>query len=225
MSRANKAKRALRVMAFFHAKVTISRQGSSTGRRLTIQSALNAAQQRYERSDGNPLYVWQAVWMCMQPGEKVIPLPSWCTDYLHEVADNLNHLAAGHDFRDPATLVETGIPTGEELISFKTARELVSEALGLARNAWSAFKKAAGDAEKIRLKMEVDRLKYAGLTQGAAHTEAAKIRPNVNQDAIRKAVQGGKKLLAQTPEGARHGIREKIRRRSQRSGAKSKGKR
>jgi len=62
--------------------------------RLTVKSHCVATQQRFSRS-GNPLHVWETIWMCTNPAVTAMALPGWCITYLHETAQGL--LAARDD--------------------------------------------------------------------------------------------------------------------------------
>ncbi len=176
---------------------------SETARRLTIRSAVNAAQQRYERSGGNPIHVWQAIWMCLQPGESVIPLPRWCTDYLHEAAANIMQLAAGQNFRDRGAL------------GSKQTDELVCQAFGLTQ----AFSRLDSDTKKIARKLRHDEHRLAGLKHEAAL--AAVDNLTAGHDGTKKAVGAGKRLLAHIPVGKQHTIREQWKWRTRRPKGKN----
>ena len=59
------------------------------GARGTVRSACVAAQQRFLRSSGNPIHIWEAIWMCTNPAVAPMPLPDWCIAYLHKAAEGL----------------------------------------------------------------------------------------------------------------------------------------
>ena len=179
-------------------------------RRSTINSAIVAAEQRYERSDRNPLYVWDVVWMCTQPNEQIIPLPQWCADYLHQAADNLIQLSAHRDFRRPSAQPDSeGCDTAHQL-ELEQVVELVPQALFLTRPGTSAFKRAASDADKITRMFHHDDLRMQGVKAELIPDEIGKrTRKWTDFDATRKAVAAGRKLVAHIPARFRCGKRGK----------------
>jgi len=169
-------------------------------RRLTVESALRATFQRYERSDGNPLHAWQAVWMCTHPEGDLVSLPRWCADYLYRAADALLALP------EVLALTKRRDPSQSD-----TARQ-VSRALGLTRQGWSAFEKLIGDEDKILRKREFDKSQLEGASSEASIVAASKYRPEISKDGAKKAVQGGKRLLTyhpHNPQVSRSGVKGK----------------
>jgi hypothetical protein len=175
-----------------------------------IRSALRAAAQRFERSNENPIEVWGAVWMCTQPGNNLTALPQWCADYLYEVANHLLHLFDGFDVRPRRAPAGSKSLGNTNLLTFEQVESLVCQAFGLTRSGWSAFKRAASDAEKIALSLEYERLKTEGLSHDNALAKASKVLGAgrcKTPDATKKAVQAGKKLLAHVRSGVPRGAR------------------
>jgi hypothetical protein len=155
---------------------------------LTIKSATAAAYQRYDRSDGNPVYVWQVISMCLDANAPSPHLPDWCLDYLWQVSSKILQLSSGLDFR-----------TGEEA---KDPIALVPLALGLSGpGGKSAFKKHQSDMSKIGRKMQYDKLRNDGVRQVDALQQIGRARGRIVEEAeaTKKAVAGGKKLLMHIP--------------------------
>src|SRR5258708_987132 len=87
-----------------------------------LHAALKDRQRWFEESH-NPLYAWEAIYICLENNEE-ISLPLWCREYLCMAAKNLCQLSYGRDLREGAS---------REKISPDRAMKLVANALSLSK--------------------------------------------------------------------------------------------
>jgi hypothetical protein len=148
--------------------------------RMTVRSACVAARQRYSRSRGNPMHVWEAIWMCTSPAVAPMELPAWCIAYLHETAKGL--LAAKGD--------------GEKLAAF------ISRQLGFTRSGWTAVKARASATRAIRAALLYDEHCYNGFSSERAFEKVRENESLADVSSARKLVRAGKDMLSHIPEDA-----------------------
>ena len=132
--------------------------------RATIRSACVAAEQRFSRSGGNPIHVWEAVWMCTQPAVAPMPLPPWCSAYLHQASQALLAAVQHND----------------------TRTAVVSQALGFTRGGWSASKAFASAAKATRAAIQDRELRDQGMSAASAYEEVRKHARLGDADSARK---------------------------------------
>jgi hypothetical protein len=119
--------------------------------------------------------------MCTQPAVTPMPLPAWCTAYLHETAQGL--LAAdGH---------------GERLAG------LISRSLRFTRSGWSAVKARTSDARATRAALLYDQLRFEGTPSAQAYETVRKSAGLAEVLSARKLVRRGKAMLRHTPRSGR----------------------
>jgi hypothetical protein len=147
------------------------------GARLTVKSACVAAEQRYRRSGDNPRHVWEAIRMCTHPDVAPMMLPSWCTAYLHQVANGL--LDAAGD--------------GEKLTAF-IAREL-----GFIKPGWSAIKDSAARSRATAAASLFEQLCWEGKTAAEAYESVREKEGYAEVVSARNLVKKGKAMLAYVP--------------------------
>jgi hypothetical protein len=143
-------------------------------------SACRAAEQRFSRSGGNPVHVWEAILICTQPGAPPRPPPEWCNAYLHKVSQALL-----------ATVKQPG-----------AASTAVSQALGLTRGGWSAGKAAASAARATRAALLYLKCRDEGMSAAAAYESVRKHNGHIEAESLRKLVQMGMRLLRHVPQYA-----------------------
>jgi hypothetical protein len=156
--------------------------------RATIRSACVAAEQRFCRSDGNPVHAWEAIRMLTQPTVAPMPLPEWCNNYLHRASQAL--LAAAHDGATHASVV--------------------SRALGFTRVGWSTSKAFASDQKAIRAALRYEVFRDKGMSAASAYEELRKHARLAEADSLRKLVRAGKRMLRHVPESAQAVPRTKL---------------
>jgi hypothetical protein len=154
-------------------------------RSLTTRSALNSYEQRYYRSERNPLYAWLAIGLCTDPGLSV-QMPRWCADYLHWAASRLMSLSEG-----------TIGPNAS--LSWERAIELLPRATGFSRKGWNAFKSDSAQRQAVKAAAEYDLYRGQGLNAREAYDLTAKFLGLAEPDSARGLVRAGKKLLKATP--------------------------
>lgn len=146
--------------------------------RATVRSACVAAHQRFCRSGGNPLHVWEAIVMCTSPSVAPMMLPDWCTSYLHEAGRGL--LAAEGD--------------GEKLAAY------IVEQLKFARMGWTAVKARASAARAISAALRYDELRFCdNMSSDAAHEKVRESEGFRDVSAARKLVKRGHAMLRHAP--------------------------
>jgi hypothetical protein len=148
--------------------------------RLTVRSACAAAEQRFSRSDGNPIHAWEAIRMCTHPDVTPMFLPAWCVAYLYKASQAL--LAAVEQSELHATLV--------------------SQALGFTRGGWSAGKDLASNAKATRAALLYDKFRLEGLSAATAYEEVRKHARLGDSDSARKLIRAGKRMLQHIPASA-----------------------
>jgi len=163
----------------------------------TISSILACYEQRYIRSERNPVHVWAAIALCTDPGCGQTPLPPWCADYLQSVAKAVVsidiRIATGRS--DPAEpgLYERAVNEATRALGFTSGR---------GRN---AFKRAASDRKKIAVALAVDELRLTGDTLDEAYQGAAVKCGIADRDAgtdpeyAKKLSAAGKSQLRRSP--------------------------
>ena len=148
------------------------------GARATIRSACVAAEQRFSRSNRNPLHVWEAIWMCTSPDVAPMMLPDWCIAYLHEVAQGL--LAAEGD--------------GEKLAA------LIARQLKLTRAGWTAVKTRASAARAISAAGRYNELRFCDrMSSEEAYEKVREAERLADVSSARKLVKRGHAMLRHVP--------------------------
>jgi hypothetical protein len=129
----------------------------------------------------NPLYVWQAILVCVL---HETPLPAWCLDYINTTAVLLHDLVddaqSEHGKNSPAAAIEK-----------------VAAALQMVRPGWNAFQRFKADEAKMRDALTVE---VAAMAAHIPHLR--RLLPNpVETIKRRRILDGGRHIRRRIREG------------------------